>query len=225
MIITPIQIISINIRRMNFLLPAFLQSTTASIVLVQEVWFGRISTLHSDTDPDGVAVYGPPKHDEWDCILPQYSGDEKCRVACYIRKSLSMSPDTLIFPRLDHPIASRDSQVIEITISGTVFLLVNIYHSVRNHKPSLSHILPYPLDPFTPTLVVGDFNMHSSTWSLSGVTVLSWAAPLEEWFEESDLLLANPAVKAPRTFDGATCTKVNWRRVSMKESSNKVELD
>ena len=32
-------------------------------------------------------------------------------------------------------------------------------------------------------------------------------------------------VKAPRTFDGATCTKVNWRRVSMKESSNKVELD
>ena len=31
-------------------------------------------------------------------------------------------------------------------------------------------------------------------------------------------------VKAPRTFDGATCTKVNWGRVSMKESS-KVELD
>ena len=31
-------------------------------------------------------------------------------------------------------------------------------------------------------------------------------------------------VKAPRTFDGATCTKVNWGRVSMKESSNKVEL-
>ena len=32
-------------------------------------------------------------------------------------------------------------------------------------------------------------------------------------------------VKAPRTFDGVTCTKVNWGRVSMKESSNKVELD
>ena len=198
MIITPIQIVSINMRRMNFLLPAFLQSTPASIVLVQEVWFGRISTLRSDTDPDGVAVYGPPKHDDWDCILPQYSGDEKCRVACYIRKSLSLSPDTLIFPRLDHPIASRDSQVIEVTISGTVFLLVNIYHSVRNRKPSLSHILPHPLDAFTPTLVVGDFNTHSSTWSLPGATVSSWATPLEEWFEESDLLLANPAGAAMR---------------------------
>ena len=31
-------------------------------------------------------------------------------------------------------------------------------------------------------------------------------------------------VKAPRTFDGATCTKVNWGQVLMKESSNKVEL-
>ena len=198
MIITPIQITSINMRRMNFLLPVFLQSTTASIVLVQEVWFGRISTLCSDTDPDGVTVYGPPKHDDWDCILPQYSGDEKCQVACYVRKSISMSPDVLIFPRLDHPIASRDSQVIEVTISGTVFLLVNIYHAVRNHKPSLSHILPNPLDSFTPTLVVGDFNTHSSTWSLPGATVSSWAAPLEEWFEESDLLLANPAGAATR---------------------------
>ena len=33
------------------------------------------------------------------------------------------------------------------------------------------------------------------------------------------------AVKAPRTFDGVTCTKVNWRQVSMKESSSKVELN
>jgi len=109
-----------------------------------------------------------------------------------------MSPDIQIFPRLDHPIASCNSQVIEVIVLGTVFHLVNIYHSVRNHKPSLSHILPHPLDPDTPTLVVGDFNTHSSTWSLPGATVLCWAAPLEEWFEESDLLLANPAGVATR---------------------------
>ena len=109
-----------------------------------------------------------------------------------------MSSDIQIFPRLNHPITSRNSQVIEVIVLGTVFYIVNIYHSVHNHKPSLSHILPFPLDPDTPTLVVGDFNMHSSTWSLPGVMVLSWAAPLEEWFEESDLLLANPAGVATR---------------------------
>jgi len=198
MIITLIQIVSINMRRMNFLLPAFLQSTSANIVLVQEVWFGRISTLRSDTDPEGVAIYGPPKHDDWDCILPQFSGTDKCRVACYVHKAFAMSPNIQVYPRLDHPIASYDLQVIEVIISGTVFLLVNIYHSVHDHKPALSHILPHPLDPATPTLVVGDFNMHSSTWSLPGVMVSSWAAPLKEWFEESDLLLANPAGAATR---------------------------
>ena len=56
MIITPLQIVSINMRRMNFLLPAFLQSTSASIVLVQKIWFGRISTQRSDTDPDGMMI-------------------------------------------------------------------------------------------------------------------------------------------------------------------------
>ena len=198
MIIMPIQIVSINIRGMNFLLPVFLQSTSANIVLVQEVWFGWISTLRSDTDPEGVAIYSPPKHDDWDCILPQYSGSDKCRVVCYVHKTFAMSPDVQVYPRLDHPITSCDSQVVEVIVSGTIFLLVNIYHSVRDHKLALSHILPHLLDPVTPILVVGDFNTHSSTWSLPGVTVLSWAAPLEEWFEESDLLLANPAGMATR---------------------------
>jgi len=183
---------------MNFLLPAFLQHTSTNIVLAQEVWFSRISTLRSDTDPEEVTMYGLSKHNDWDCILPQYSGNDKCRVVCYVRKSFAMSPNVQIYPRLDHPIASHDSQVIEVVVSGTVFLLVNIYHVVCNHKPALSHILPNPLDPVTPTLVVRDFNMHSSTWSLPGVMVSSWATPLEEWFEESDLLLANPTGVATR---------------------------
>ena len=126
-----------------------------------------------------------------------------------MRKSLTLSTDVLIFPHLDHPIASWDSQVIEVVISGTVFLLVNIYHAVHKRKHALSHLLPYPLDPATPTLVVSDFNTHSSTWSLPGATVSSWAAPLEEWFEESDLLLVNPAGTATRK---GTCSKTRTER-------------
>jgi len=106
----------------------------------------------------------------------------------------------------------RNSQVIEVIVSGTVFLLVNIYHSVRDYKPTLSHILPHPLDPATPTLVVGDFNMHSSTWSLPGAMVSSWATPLKEWFEESDLLLANPTGMATRK---GTCSDNRTERDSV----------
>jgi len=92
----------------------------------------------------------------------------------------------------DHPIASPSSQALEVSISGNVFLLVNIYHHVVNHRLALGHILPTPLDSVLPTYVVGDFNTHSSTWSFLGATVLSWASPLEDWFEDSDLTLVNP---------------------------------
>jgi len=103
-----------------------------------------------------------------------------------------MSHDVWVVSLDDHPIASLSSQALEVSISGNVFLLVNIYHHVMNHCPALGHILCSPLDTVLPTYVVGDFNMHSSTWSFPGATVSSWASPLEDWFEESDLLLVNP---------------------------------
>ena len=93
----------------------------------------------------------------------------------------------------DHSIASPSSQALEVTISGNVFLLINIYHHVVNHCPSLGHITRTPLDNLLPMYVVSDFNTHSSTWSFPKATVSSWASSLEEWFEESDLSLVNPA--------------------------------
>ena len=98
----------------------------------------------------------------------------------------------------DYSVASPSSQALEVTISGNVFLLINIYHHIVNHRPNLGHITCSPLDNLLPTYVVSDFNMHSSTWSFPKATVLSWASSLEDWFEESDLLLANPTGLAMR---------------------------
>ena len=90
------------------------------------------------------------------------------------------------------------SQALEVTVSGNVFLLINIYHHVVNHRPALGHVIRSPLDTLLPTYVVGDFNTHSSTWSFPGAMVSSWASSLEEWFEESDLSLVNPTGLATR---------------------------
>jgi len=92
----------------------------------------------------------------------------------------------------DHHLASPASQALEVSISSTTFILVNIYHHVVNHHPALGHIIRSPLDTTLPTYVVGDFNTHSSTWSFLGATVSSWASPLEDWFKNSDLSLVNP---------------------------------
>jgi len=102
-----------------------------------------------------------------------------------------MSHDVRIVSLIDHDAASPTSQVLEVTISDHVFLLVNIYHHVVNHCPSLSHLMRSPLDLVLPTYVVRDFNTHSSTWSFLGAMVLSWASPLEDWFEDSCLTLVN----------------------------------
>jgi len=88
------------------------------------------------------------------------------------------------------------------------FLLVNIYHHVVNHRPALRHILQSPLDPVLPTYVVGDFNTHSSTWSFPGATVSSWASPLEDWFEDSDLTLVNPTGLAMRRGEARQCDSI-----------------
>jgi len=109
-----------------------------------------------------------------------------------------MSCDVWVVSLDDHHLASPTSQALEVSISGTSFILVNIYHHVVNHRPALGHIIHSPLDTILPTYVTGDFNTHSSTWSFLGATVSSWAGSLEDWFEDSDLSLANPTGFATR---------------------------
>jgi len=186
-------------RRRNPLFAAFLKVTPADIVLVQEPWFGWINTRRSDTDLLGTEVLGTLRNDEWEVYLPKHQGPDVCKVACYVRRTLAESPDVCIVPLPDHEIANLNTQILECSISGNVLCLINVHHCVPKTKGhALHHLFSHPLDFTLPTYVVGDFNTHSSTWSFPRTTVLSWEAPLEEWFKDSDLTLANPAGLATR---------------------------
>ena len=85
----PIQIMSVNVRWRNVVLHGLLQHSPSDIILVQEPWFGRINTLCDDSDPDGVEVQGTVANNQWECILPQYSSSDICKVAVYIRVGLA----------------------------------------------------------------------------------------------------------------------------------------
>jgi len=56
MIDTPISIMSVNMWKWNPLCIAFLQATSADIVMVQELWFGCLIPSRSDSNPDGDEV-------------------------------------------------------------------------------------------------------------------------------------------------------------------------
>jgi len=163
MIDMPISIVSVNMQKRNPLFIAFLQVTHADIVMVQEPWFSCLIPSHSDSNPDSDEVQGFAAHPGWEFFSPKHQKGDMCKVVTYVQQTLLMSRNVQVVSLDDHPIASPSSQALEVSISGNVFLLINIYHHVVNHRPALEHILCSPLDTVLPTYVIGDFNMHSST--------------------------------------------------------------
>jgi len=87
--------------------------------------------------------------------------------------------------------------ILDISFEQETLRIVNIYHRIPidrdGHK--LLHLLSSSLDPFIPTLLLGDFNTHSHIWSLPTATISPWAAELMDWFDNQGLELLNP----PRT--------------------------
>ena len=85
----PIQIMSVNVHRRNVIQHGLLHSSSYDILLIQEPWFGRINVTRTDNDPDGVEIQGTVANNMWECFLPPHSPTDTCKVAIYIRSSLS----------------------------------------------------------------------------------------------------------------------------------------
>jgi hypothetical protein len=58
-------------------------NTDADIILVQEPWYRKISTLHSDTNLEGVEVLGGAANPMWDCLYPRITQGVCCKVMAY----------------------------------------------------------------------------------------------------------------------------------------------
>ena len=185
----PIQILSANVRRRSVVQHGLLQQSSYDILLIQEPWFGRINVTRTDADPDGVEVRGTTANNMWDCYLPHYLPHETCKVAIYVRSTLSKRT----FVRChDDLLSSLSTLILDISFNDDILRLINIYHCVPPKGHALSHIFSLELDPVTPTLVAGDFNTHGPEWSLPGASMSPWAQALEDWLEASELSLCNP---------------------------------
>ena len=190
-VVQPITIASVNLRRRSKLLHGLLHDSSFDIILIQEPWFGRINVARDDKDPDGVDVLGATANNMWDCFLPVTSTPSNiCKVAIYIRRHISAS--SFIRCRTDLSISSLSSMVVDILYGDDYLRLINIYHDTPDKKHHLHHVFSYELDPLIHTLVAGDFNTHGPGWSLPGATISPWAPSLEDWFDDNDLALCNP---------------------------------
>jgi len=75
--------------------------------------------------------------------------------------------------------------------------IVNFYHDVWDNS-SLQALLALEIDAITPTMVIGDFNTHSPTWSPPDTPRSHWASRIEEWAASNLLTLANNPGKVTR---------------------------
>ena len=188
----PISIMSVNVHHDNLVMHALLQSSPHDILLIQEPWIGSIQTARSDSDPLGSAIAGAAANSLWECpYLPSFTDPSSVHMAIYIK--IDISRTFSITNHIDHPIASPESMVFDISFESEILRLVNIYHCVpRDGGHNLLHLLSSMLDPLIPTLLMGNFNTHSHIWSLPSAMISPWANALVDWFDKQGLKLLNP---------------------------------
>jgi len=153
------------------------------IILLQEPYLPRIN-----------GIYICPSHAAYYPVLPQSDSNivVKPRVLSYIRKR----------PGLEFvaPTSSQDPdfQVIRIIHPIEPFSIFNIYNGHRDHNIpyTLDRLLrSYPILPQSPTLVVGDFNLHHPWWNPQGNPAKAAEAErLVQWLSRTHTPLLDPEV-------------------------------
>ena len=126
---------------------------------------------------------GGAANPRWTLHYPHFPSSKWAKVMTYIR----------IHDR-DHPFCKNKCRgivrnnlcahpsilITDITIGQFYWRMINFYNDVDD--PScLCSLLELDLDSTIPTLLVGDFNLHSRTWSPLGWTPSHQADRVEEW--------------------------------------------
>jgi hypothetical protein len=161
------------------------------IILIQEPWFDVVATLRSDTDPTSASQLGVVMHPKWDAHLPKHRNGNTCKAIAYTKKGLQCSH--VIDNILNHPLVNPNSIIIDVKEDNQVIArLVNTYHAIPPTGHSLQYLFEYDAEDLTPMVIIGDFNTHSTIWSMEGKTPSTWARVFEDWLEQTDFLVMNP---------------------------------
>jgi hypothetical protein len=160
-----------------------LETTDASILLIQEPSWGCLVSKKSDVDLEGTEVRGTCSHPRWRTILLTTSNDDpNPHIAIFLRTNLTNTLTYSVIP------AMNAYACIGIRLdTNTPIFIINFYHHVIDKRPDLRHLFSLPiLDG--PLLLCGDFNTHSPFWSPPDVPTSPWAHTLEDWLDAKNLL-------------------------------------
>jgi hypothetical protein len=175
------QLLSINMCRRNAAMHSLLETNIEDDVLfVQEPWFDRIGVSRADRAREGVDVHGGANHPDWELFYPYFTNDKRAKVMTYKRKQVVNRINPLkVVPQLD--LAKHPSILItDIYVHKDMLRVINYYNDVDDTS-SLNTLLSLDLDPTVPTLLLGDFNLHSRSWSPSSWERSTSSPCFEQW--------------------------------------------
>ena len=219
-------ILTINMRRRNFAMHALLDTNvTDDLLCVSEPWFSRIGVARADDAREGVDVLGGAAHPNWELHYPYFTDGQRAKVMVYSRKFSRQRRRQLlpwkIVPRLDlcrHPCIL----VVDIHDGPATLRVITFYHDVDD-RSSLIALTALDLDPTVPTILVGDFNLHSPSWSPPDWTRSAGSATFETWAASQALFLHTPpGTVTRRGADGERSSTIDltWLNISVEDTAD-----
>ena len=88
-------------------------------------------------------------------------------------------------------------KVLDLVFDHKQWQVINFYHDISNTS-LLNMLLGLDINTTIPALVIGDFNVHSQTWSPPGIPCSKGATRIEQWAATNLLTLANTAREITR---------------------------
>jgi hypothetical protein len=159
---------SINMRRHNAAMHALLATNISDdILFIQEPWFSTIGTARCDSAINGKDVLGGAANPKWTLAYPFFTDTQRAKVMTYIRIHDGSSPFRKSFIKhiIHNDICAHPCILImDLVMTDTYWCTINFYNDVDD-TTALAALLALDLDASIPTLLTGDFNLHSRTWS------------------------------------------------------------
>ncbi len=193
---------SANMGRRNHALHVLLETNDLDDILcIQEPWWGRIGTKRADGEKWGIDARGGAANNKWDGEYPLTRTDRRAKVMTYVRKHNRNNPHRknaiTVVARNDlvqHPCLL----IVDVHVDTEHWRIVNFYNDVEDPS-ALRTLCSLQLGDEIPTLLVGDFNLHSPTWSPLGWTPSTGTVEFEEWAATNTLeLLTIPGLPTRR---------------------------
>jgi hypothetical protein len=144
------------------------------ILFIQEPWFGAIGTARCDVSIKGKEVLGGAASPKWTLAYPHFTNSQRAKVMTYVRTHDRSSPFKKSYVKhiIRNDICAHPCILVtDLVMTDTYWRTINFYNDVDDPS-ALTTLLSLDLDPTIPTMLTGDFNLHSRSWSPPGLGAL-----------------------------------------------------